>query len=163
MIVHASAIAVLLINASLSFITWKFAFIFIYFFVYYIFLLGLGIVCQFCKRNSLPQYQATMPDGILYNFCSSSCVAKFQVSCCVQSLLPWICIMCIYPVRYSQEANITVKPLFTEWLLFTNKILCVYHLPIKTLLKIGYYQHSVYIRKLFPKFMNYQCFLLEAV
>ncbi|KAM6446804.1 zinc finger MYM-type protein 2 isoform 5-T12 [Liasis olivaceus] len=39
---------------------------------------SLGIVCQFCKRNSLPQYQATMPDGILYNFCSSSCVAIFQ-------------------------------------------------------------------------------------
>ncbi|XP_026530870.1 zinc finger MYM-type protein 2 isoform X1 [Notechis scutatus] len=39
---------------------------------------SLEIVCQFCKRNSLPQYQATMPDGILYNFCSSSCVAKFQ-------------------------------------------------------------------------------------
>ncbi|XP_044298470.1 zinc finger MYM-type protein 2 isoform X2 [Varanus komodoensis] len=39
---------------------------------------SMGIVCHFCKRNSLPQYQATMPDGILYNFCSSSCVAKFQ-------------------------------------------------------------------------------------
>ncbi|XP_077197756.1 zinc finger MYM-type protein 2 isoform X1 [Paroedura picta] len=39
---------------------------------------SMGIVCHLCKRNSLPQYQATMPDGILYNFCSSSCVAKFQ-------------------------------------------------------------------------------------
>uniref|UniRef100_A0A8D1Q8Z3 TRASH domain-containing protein n=1 Tax=Sus scrofa TaxID=9823 RepID=A0A8D1Q8Z3_PIG len=39
---------------------------------------GLGIICHFCKRNSLPQYQATMPDGKLYNFCNSSCVAKFQ-------------------------------------------------------------------------------------
>ncbi|XP_009941494.2 zinc finger MYM-type protein 2 isoform X1 [Opisthocomus hoazin] len=39
---------------------------------------SMGIICHFCKRNSLPQYQATMPDGILYNFCSSSCVAKFQ-------------------------------------------------------------------------------------
>ncbi|XP_073439166.1 zinc finger MYM-type protein 2 [Dendrobates tinctorius] len=37
-----------------------------------------GIICHFCKRNSLPQYQATMPDGKLYNFCSSGCVAKFQ-------------------------------------------------------------------------------------
>ncbi|MEE6472744.1 hypothetical protein FKM82_009707 [Ascaphus truei] len=37
-----------------------------------------GIICHFCKRNSLPQFQATMPDGKLYNFCSSSCVAKFQ-------------------------------------------------------------------------------------
>ncbi|XP_068123028.1 zinc finger MYM-type protein 2 isoform X2 [Hyperolius riggenbachi] len=37
-----------------------------------------GIICHFCKRNSLPQYQATMPDGKLYNFCSSECVAKFQ-------------------------------------------------------------------------------------
>ncbi|KAM4795175.1 zinc finger MYM-type protein 2 [Rhinophrynus dorsalis] len=37
-----------------------------------------GIICHFCKRNSLPQYQATMPDGKLYNFCSSACVAKFQ-------------------------------------------------------------------------------------
>ncbi|NWI97604.1 ZMYM2 protein, partial [Pitta sordida] len=36
------------------------------------------IICHFCKRNSLPQYQATKPDGKLYNFCSSSCVAKFQ-------------------------------------------------------------------------------------
>ncbi|XP_051465263.1 zinc finger MYM-type protein 2 isoform X4 [Apus apus] len=39
---------------------------------------SIGIICHFCKRNSLPQYQATMPDGKLYNFCSSSCVAKFQ-------------------------------------------------------------------------------------
>ncbi|XP_053163126.1 zinc finger MYM-type protein 2 isoform X2 [Hemicordylus capensis] len=39
---------------------------------------SMGIVCHFCKRNSLPQYQATMPDGILYTFCSSGCVAKFQ-------------------------------------------------------------------------------------
>ncbi|KYO44891.1 zinc finger MYM-type protein 5 isoform C [Alligator mississippiensis] len=39
---------------------------------------SMGIICHFCKRNSLPQYQATMPDGKLYNFCSSSCVAKFQ-------------------------------------------------------------------------------------
>nr|KAF6369199.1 hypothetical protein mMyoMyo1_010581 [Myotis myotis] len=39
---------------------------------------SLGILCHFCKRNSLPQYQATMPDGKLYNFCNSSCVAKFQ-------------------------------------------------------------------------------------
>lgn len=45
----------------------------------FFFLLGLGIICHFCKRNSLPQYQATMPDGKLYNFCNSSCVAKFQV------------------------------------------------------------------------------------
>ncbi|XP_056650645.1 zinc finger MYM-type protein 2 isoform X3 [Monodelphis domestica] len=39
---------------------------------------SVGIICHFCKRNSLPQYQATMPDGKLYNFCNSSCVAKFQ-------------------------------------------------------------------------------------
>ncbi|XP_071591737.1 zinc finger MYM-type protein 2 isoform X4 [Heliangelus exortis] len=39
---------------------------------------SMGIICQFCKRNSLPQYPATMPDGKVYNFCSSSCVAKFQ-------------------------------------------------------------------------------------
>ncbi|XP_078515001.1 zinc finger MYM-type protein 2 [Lissotriton helveticus] len=39
---------------------------------------GLGINCHFCKRNSLPQFQATMPDGKVYNFCSSSCVTKFQ-------------------------------------------------------------------------------------
>ncbi|XP_030058253.1 zinc finger MYM-type protein 2 [Microcaecilia unicolor] len=39
---------------------------------------SVGIMCHFCKRNSLPQFQATMPDGKLYNFCSSSCVAKFQ-------------------------------------------------------------------------------------
>ncbi|NWR90114.1 ZMYM2 protein, partial [Furnarius figulus] len=35
-------------------------------------------VLDFTGRNSLPHYQATMPDGNLYNFCSSSCVAKFQ-------------------------------------------------------------------------------------
>lgn len=57
-------------------------------FVNYVFLLGMGIICHFCKRNSLPQYQATMPDGKLYSFCSSSCVAKFQVSCCVKSFPP---------------------------------------------------------------------------
>ncbi|XP_050793083.1 zinc finger MYM-type protein 2 isoform X3 [Gopherus flavomarginatus] len=39
---------------------------------------SMGIICHFCKRNTLPQYQATMPDGKLYNFCSSSCVAIFQ-------------------------------------------------------------------------------------
>ncbi|NXX90917.1 ZMYM2 protein, partial [Centropus bengalensis] len=39
---------------------------------------SMGIICHLCKRNSLPQYQATMPDGKLYIFCSSSCVAKFQ-------------------------------------------------------------------------------------
>ncbi|XP_074841329.1 zinc finger MYM-type protein 2 isoform X2 [Carettochelys insculpta] len=39
---------------------------------------SMEIICHFCKRTSLPQYQATMPDGKLYNFCSSSCVAKFQ-------------------------------------------------------------------------------------
>ncbi|RMC07309.1 hypothetical protein DUI87_16767 [Hirundo rustica rustica] len=39
---------------------------------------SMEIICHFCKRNSLSQYQATMPDGKLYNFCNSSCVAKFQ-------------------------------------------------------------------------------------
>lgn len=56
----------------------------------FFFLLGLGIICHFCKRNSLPQYQATMPDGKLYNFCNSSCVAKFQV--CYFPPLPIKCI-----------------------------------------------------------------------
>lgn len=35
--------------------------------------------CHFCKRNSLPQYQATLPEGNVLNFCSSQCVTKFQV------------------------------------------------------------------------------------
>lgn len=34
--------------------------------------------CHFCKRNALPQYQATMPEGKVLNFCSSHCVTKFQ-------------------------------------------------------------------------------------
>uniref|UniRef100_A0A8B9H5H9 Zinc finger, MYM-type 2 n=1 Tax=Astyanax mexicanus TaxID=7994 RepID=A0A8B9H5H9_ASTMX len=34
--------------------------------------------CHFCKRNSLPQYQATLPEGKVLNFCSSQCVTKFQ-------------------------------------------------------------------------------------
>ncbi|XP_074550798.1 zinc finger MYM-type protein 2 [Halichoeres trimaculatus] len=34
--------------------------------------------CHFCKRNSLPQYQATLPEGNVLNFCSSQCVTKFQ-------------------------------------------------------------------------------------
>ncbi|XP_049449817.1 zinc finger MYM-type protein 2 isoform X2 [Epinephelus fuscoguttatus] len=34
--------------------------------------------CHFCKRNSLPQYQATLPEGNILNFCSSQCVTKFQ-------------------------------------------------------------------------------------
>ncbi|XP_008430028.1 zinc finger MYM-type protein 2 [Poecilia reticulata] len=34
--------------------------------------------CHFCKRSSLPQYQATLPEGDILNFCSSQCVAKFQ-------------------------------------------------------------------------------------
>ncbi|XP_056292540.1 zinc finger MYM-type protein 2 [Pseudoliparis swirei] len=34
--------------------------------------------CHSCKRNSLPQYQATLPEGDILNFCSSPCVAKFQ-------------------------------------------------------------------------------------
>ncbi|KAJ8246738.1 hypothetical protein GJAV_G00254830 [Gymnothorax javanicus] len=36
--------------------------------------------CHYCKRNSLPQYQATLPEGTVYNFCSSSCVTKFQTA-----------------------------------------------------------------------------------
>lgn len=35
--------------------------------------------CHFCKRTSLPQYQATLPEGNVLNFCSSQCVTKFQV------------------------------------------------------------------------------------
>ncbi|KAJ8350950.1 hypothetical protein SKAU_G00260800 [Synaphobranchus kaupii] len=34
--------------------------------------------CHFCKKSALPQYQATLPEGTVYNFCSSSCVTKFQ-------------------------------------------------------------------------------------
>ncbi|KAM4731530.1 zinc finger MYM-type protein 2 [Anableps anableps] len=34
--------------------------------------------CHFCKRSSLPQYQATLPEGNILNFCSSQCVTKFQ-------------------------------------------------------------------------------------
>ncbi|XP_066562569.1 zinc finger MYM-type protein 2 isoform X1 [Amia ocellicauda] len=39
---------------------------------------GAAPACHFCKRSALPQYQATLPDGKLYNFCSSNCVTKFQ-------------------------------------------------------------------------------------
>ncbi|XP_028992737.1 zinc finger MYM-type protein 2 [Betta splendens] len=34
--------------------------------------------CHFCKKNGLPQYQATLPEGNILNFCSSQCVTKFQ-------------------------------------------------------------------------------------
>lgn len=34
--------------------------------------------CHFCKRNALPQYQATLPEGAVLSFCSSQCVTKFQ-------------------------------------------------------------------------------------
>ncbi|KAM6970580.1 zinc finger MYM-type protein 2 [Aplochiton taeniatus] len=34
--------------------------------------------CHFCKKNSLPQYQATLPEGTVLNFCGSQCVTKFQ-------------------------------------------------------------------------------------
>ncbi|RVE58223.1 hypothetical protein OJAV_G00206990 [Oryzias javanicus] len=34
--------------------------------------------CHFCKRNALPQYQATLAEGSILNFCSSQCVTKFQ-------------------------------------------------------------------------------------
>ncbi|MGH0141206.1 UNVERIFIED_CONTAM: hypothetical protein FKN15_002550 [Acipenser sinensis] len=40
--------------------------------------IGTAPTCHFCKRSALPQSQATMPDGKLYNFCSSDCVSKFQ-------------------------------------------------------------------------------------
>ncbi|XP_066542642.1 zinc finger MYM-type protein 2 isoform X2 [Hoplias malabaricus] len=36
--------------------------------------------CHFCKRNALPQYQATLPEGKVLNFCSSQCVTKFQTA-----------------------------------------------------------------------------------
>ncbi|TNN60914.1 Zinc finger MYM-type protein 2 [Liparis tanakae] len=36
--------------------------------------------CHSCKRSSLPQYQATLPEGDILNFCSSPCVAKFQTA-----------------------------------------------------------------------------------
>uniref|UniRef100_A0A8C8CLX1 TRASH domain-containing protein n=1 Tax=Oncorhynchus tshawytscha TaxID=74940 RepID=A0A8C8CLX1_ONCTS len=35
--------------------------------------------CHFCKKTSLPQYQASLPEGKVVNFCSSMCVTKFQV------------------------------------------------------------------------------------
>ncbi|KAM4558541.1 zinc finger MYM-type protein 2 isoform 2-T2 [Odontesthes bonariensis] len=41
-------------------------------------LLNTEPTCHFCKRNSLPQYQATLPEGNILNFCSSQCVTKFQ-------------------------------------------------------------------------------------
>ncbi|KAI7808449.1 putative zinc finger MYM-type protein 2 [Triplophysa rosa] len=34
--------------------------------------------CHFCKRNALPQYHATLPEGNVLSFCSSLCVTKFQ-------------------------------------------------------------------------------------
>ncbi|TRY89776.1 hypothetical protein DNTS_000015 [Danionella cerebrum] len=34
--------------------------------------------CHFCKRNALPQFQATLPEGKVLSFCSSQCVTKFQ-------------------------------------------------------------------------------------
>uniref|UniRef100_A0A674D4F9 Zinc finger MYM-type containing 2 n=1 Tax=Salmo trutta TaxID=8032 RepID=A0A674D4F9_SALTR len=34
--------------------------------------------CHFCKKTSLPQYQATLLEGNVLNFCSSTCVTKFQ-------------------------------------------------------------------------------------
>ncbi|MGH0171256.1 UNVERIFIED_CONTAM: hypothetical protein FKN15_060846 [Acipenser sinensis] len=43
---------------------------------------GTAPTCHFCKRSALPQSQATMPDGKLYNFCSSDCVSKFQAARC---------------------------------------------------------------------------------
>ncbi|KAJ8013064.1 hypothetical protein DPEC_G00049420 [Dallia pectoralis] len=36
------------------------------------------LTCHFCKKTSLPQYQATLPEGNVLNFCSSTCVTKFQ-------------------------------------------------------------------------------------
>ena len=36
--------------------------------------------CHFCKRISLPQFQAMLPEGDVLSFCSSQCVTKFQVS-----------------------------------------------------------------------------------
>ncbi|KAJ8255823.1 hypothetical protein COCON_G00196870 [Conger conger] len=34
--------------------------------------------CHFCKEKALPQYQATLPEGVVYNYCSSTCMTKFQ-------------------------------------------------------------------------------------
>ncbi|XP_035612949.1 zinc finger MYM-type protein 2-like isoform X2 [Oncorhynchus keta] len=34
--------------------------------------------CHSCKKTSLPQYQATLLEGNVLNFCSSTCVTKFQ-------------------------------------------------------------------------------------
>ncbi|CAB1328868.1 unnamed protein product [Coregonus sp. 'balchen'] len=34
--------------------------------------------CHFCNKTSLPQYQATLLEGNVLNFCSSTCVTKFQ-------------------------------------------------------------------------------------
>ncbi|CAB1347275.1 unnamed protein product [Coregonus sp. 'balchen'] len=36
--------------------------------------------CHFCKKTSLPQYQASLPEGKVLNFCSSTCVTKYQNS-----------------------------------------------------------------------------------
>ncbi|XP_064413942.1 zinc finger MYM-type protein 2 isoform X2 [Latimeria chalumnae] len=74
-----------------------------------------GIICHFCKRNALPQYQATMPDGKLYNFCSSGCVAKFQ-TLSVQSTNGQIVSSTDVQLKCSYcKSSFSSKPEVLEW------------------------------------------------
>ncbi|KAL0963574.1 hypothetical protein UPYG_G00308140 [Umbra pygmaea] len=42
--------------------------------------------CHFCKKTSLPQYQAQLSEGKVLNFCSSTCVTKFQQNATIQTV-----------------------------------------------------------------------------
>ncbi|XP_069747442.1 zinc finger MYM-type protein 2 isoform X2 [Narcine bancroftii] len=88
---------------------------------------GLGS-CPFCKKSALPQYQATMPDGKLYNFCSSSCIAKFQsysvqTATNGQAITNEVQLKCIYC-----KNGFSAKPELLEWeniiFQFCSKMCC---------------------------------------
>ncbi|XP_078078214.1 zinc finger MYM-type protein 2 isoform X2 [Mustelus asterias] len=91
---------------------------------------GMGS-CHFCKRSALPQYQATMPDGKLYNFCSSSCVAKFQ-SYSVQTTTNGQVVTNEVQLRCAYcKTGFSAKPEVLEWenhvFQFCSKMCCEDH------------------------------------
>ncbi|KAG7278428.1 hypothetical protein CRUP_026979, partial [Coryphaenoides rupestris] len=100
--------------------------------------------CHFCKRNSFPQYQATLPEGDVLNFCSSPCVTKFQNAAfetvtngqtTVGTATNNIQLKCNYC-----RGGFSVKPEILEWEVNSKLSSCA---SCKTLIKTGEVLHGV--------------------
>ncbi|KAF7709375.1 zinc finger MYM-type protein 2 [Silurus meridionalis] len=74
--------------------------------------------CHFCKRNALPQYQATLPEGKVLNFCSSQCVTKFQnatIQTSANGQLPALASSNVQLKCNYCRGSFSLKPEILEW------------------------------------------------